>query len=871
MDTHGKIKQFVFSLTFIVGMITVTFAAKLAELMVVDQQYLMIHFLDGEVSTRDDGVGQTAFITLGHENDNDTIKTYGEPLDTDKATTAANWLLSSSDDAAYGADGAHPTECFRKSKLNGMAELAWGSGDFNYDYTMEHYIYLALPEPMSQGKTYKLSIGAGTGTDVAEKTFTFDIFNSRTEALHCNLVGYAPDYPVKAVDLYLWMGDGGGRDYSDFEGNKVYIVDAASGEHEEIGEVSFWKQNAKEAQSYNLIQSDVWNADFSSFSREGTFRIAVEGVGCSENFTVSGSIYYKPFEVSTKGFFYMRIGEDTVGGIRPVPRRPLYIPGVDPPECKVFITTMQPYHENWESFSSGDYWDKPNDWKPYVKNGSPTNNRAIGGHSDAADWDRHFGHVSIIWDMLLPFILTKGAIADDNLGIAESGNGIPDIIDEARNEVDFWLSLRDGAGYSHGLTNPNSQDELYQAGTTPIAAWGNAANAAMLADCFRIAGKTELTQEYRDSAIIAFDYADALDNSMLDTAFDMNYGTMRGRDLRMMAAAYLYNVTADTKWEDIVNEESVCTTDDASIDDFNTHNQLWGTAAYLMTPRTVNYKDLQDNMKAVIVSEAKKIEADYREKRPSRRAADNNAGYFQTMQKIERTIVAHAVADESEKEHLLSALILEADWGLGRNPLNMIQMTTASTSLAQKRSVQQCYTSGGDDGSPGMHPGHTPYMNIDDWACGMVMGCPSWLYSKSYPENFKTTWPRAEAYFNTRYVWAHGEFTPQQTMSGKMALYGYLYGLGTPGIAVKPRERNRTNAITRKSSVIIKGTKIYLPTGSYALTLFDLSGKVRWQRTKKVTNSQTISLPPDLARRIYVLRVTDAHGVSVQQHLLRIR
>ncbi len=91
--------------------------------------------------------------------------------------------------------------------------------------------------------------------------------------------------------------------------------------------------------------------------------------------------------------------------------------------------------------------------------------------------------------------MTDGAISDDDTGITESGNGIPDIIDEARNEVDFWLRLRDGAGYSHGLTNPNSSNELFQAGPTAIAAWANAANAAMLADAFRVAGLTSLMEQ----------------------------------------------------------------------------------------------------------------------------------------------------------------------------------------------------------------------------------------------------------------------------------------------------------------------------------------------------------------------------------------
>ena len=122
-----------------------------------------------------------------------------------------------------------------------------------------------------------------------------------------------------------------------------------------------------------------------------------------------------------------------------------------------------------------------------------------------------------------------------------------------------------------------------------------------------------------------------------------------------------------------------------------------------------------------------------------------------------------------------NALVLEADWGLGRNSLNIIYMTTAATNLAGKRSIENAYTSGRDDGTPGVHPGHTPYINTDDWYCGMIMGCPGWMTSKCYPDY--SGWPKAEGYFNTRYVWAHSEFTPQQTMRGKMALYAYLYGL----------------------------------------------------------------------------------------------
>ena len=61
----------------------------------------------------------------------------------------------------------------------------------------------------------------------------------------------------------------------------------------------------------------------------------------------------------------------------------------------------------------------------------------------------------------------------------------------------------------------------------------------------------------------------------------------------------------------------------------------------------------------------------------------------------------------------------------------------------------------------------------------MVMFMSSYLTNKCYPEYGadQNGWPKAEAYFNTRYIFSHSEFTPQQTMNGKAALYGYLYGL----------------------------------------------------------------------------------------------
>jgi hypothetical protein len=760
---------------------TDAFATKLVEIKVIDKDYIMAYFKDGDVNFVDDGLGSTAY-TGAHNTANNYKVLYGSTLNTTNAVAAANWVIKSTADANYGTTGLNPTNCYRKSKLNGMAEMDWSGSDFIYDYTMEHTIYLKLPYSMAQGTSYTIEISSNTNSDVLSRSINFDIFNSPSEAVHVNLVGYLADASTKAVDLYIWMGDGGARDYASFVGKKVYIYNVNTSASQQVGTVAFWKASGEDVGWFNLTMSNVWKADFTGFNTPGTYRIAIEGVGCSENFEIKKYAYFEPFRVSTIGYFYMRIGQETNYPGMPVPRRPLYIPNVSPSNTKVYITTMSPIHPEWGTFSGGDVWDNPTDWADYKKSGSPQNNNAYGGHSDAADWDRHLGHISNIYDMLLPYILTDGRLNDDNLGIDESGNDIPDILDEARNEVDFWLRLRDGDGYSHGLTNPTSSNVFYQAGTTPIAAWANAANASMLAYCFMLAGLNDLTDTYTNAAITAYDYASALPDQMLSATQDAGYAWLRGKDLKMMAAAFLYNLTGDTAYENMLNSLSDVTSNTSVIND-SSRNQLWACAAYLKTKRTVHYPTLFSRMKASVINEAKNKESYYASNRPTRRASEQNAGYnsgyFKTIQNVQRSIVAHAVADSpSDKTLFENAIVLEADWGLGRNSLNIIYMTTAATNLASKRSIENAYTTGRDDGTPGVHPGYTPYINTDDWS-SMIMGKPSWMTSKCYPDYGTTTtgWPKAEGYFNTRYVWAHSECTPQQTMRGKMALYAYLYGL----------------------------------------------------------------------------------------------
>ena len=437
-----------------------------------------------------------------------------------------------------------------------------------------------------------------------------------------------------------------------------------------------------------------------------------------------------------------------------------------------------------------DVWDEPH-FKPLKASifwqhrlpGNPVNTEVKGGHSDAFDWDRHLAHVSNIYDMLLPYLLTNGRLSEDGLGIRESGNGIPDLIDEARNEVDFFLSIRDGEAYSQGVTNPcNDWSVMFQAGCTTMAAWANAANCAVLGEAFRVQKNDSLRQYYTDEAIKAFRFAGRQENQQLDDMQDIGSMQMRGRDFRQLAAAFLYNLTGDEQWEKIMAEESMIKDGQSLL--FNKGRQgffgigvtnqfdaraipfcqLWAAAAYLTCPHPRHYADLYQNLKASVISQAEEYNISHVAQRPSRRAANDSR--WQTSQNLQLVMLAHYIADKPRKKQLEQIMYTEAGWALGRNPGNIVEMT----------GLGDVYTTGRNDGDPGTHPGQTPFNGTETWSPNNG-GDARILLNRCYPSWNDGGWPRQESYFNQRYMWVNGEFTPRETMRGKMALLGYLYAI----------------------------------------------------------------------------------------------
>jgi hypothetical protein len=464
-----------------------------------------------------------------------------------------------------------------------------------------------------------------------------------------------------------------------------------------------------------------------------------------------------------QGMFYQRMGcdEEPAGGF-PKARKPLFKQRVEPAEFEVkisnkdMVTGVNPDNRQWYSADlSGQ-----------------TAEATWGGWSDAYDNDQRPVNFICVFDILLAYYLNPGVFKDDQLYVPETGNGIPDIIDEALWEIDWWLRMRDQeGGYLTGLTNIHPTHEINYAGAACAwQGWCVAAGCAMAADCFRLAKLPDLQKKYTESAIEAFTWADDQSDKMLD----VDVSGLRGRDLKMTAAAFLYNLTGDSRYEDVIMEQSVLSDTSAKIRNAGNWEQQYASTAYVLTPQKVNHPTLQTNMIKSFIRQAKVDYVDKMEMSPTKAArwAGSWEGMIQTSNEMSIVAIAHKITDnQTEKEYFEKGLFSEAEWTFGRNPLRLIQMTGLGD-----RSITQTFAPGRRDGYPGITPGWTPYMCRDGWKNADDIHRCEWYTNRNYPAD-KEDWPWGEHFWNSRYCVPNSETTPQQTFRQKIVLYSYLFAI----------------------------------------------------------------------------------------------
>ncbi len=356
------------------------------------------------------------------------------------------WAITSPDDPAY----AQPQRALRASAL--PISLDQG-GDDRGTPNVEHgcYGYIELPSPLQSGRTYEIALqGALAGRSCRLR---FDLDTTVSRSIKLNQVGYRPQDPLKIAYLGGWIPGVGPLPFADAP--TWQLVDATGGAvvasgawvlRDDAGRCAPNDKERDPAKRPLITGERLYEADFSAVTRPGSYRLRVPGVGRSWPLRIAEDAYGEAWFTTMRGFFHQRGSFALERPYTAWTRKRMHSEPVYESQHIPFGTGGLGAPKGYERFDViGATLDKTH-----------TTEEVVGGYYDAADWDRNLAHDTIAFDLLALYDRRPTAFPDRQLNIPESGNGIPDLLDEVEFGLRVWLRSQDASGAVSGAVEANS-------------------------------------------------------------------------------------------------------------------------------------------------------------------------------------------------------------------------------------------------------------------------------------------------------------------------------------------------------------------------------------------------------------------------------
>jgi len=182
------------------------------------------------------------------------------------------------------------------------------------------------------------------------------------------------------------------------------IIETSSGTAVFRGPLSLWKANDP------ATGLTVYKGNFSAFKQPGSYVISISPSNVSLTFSISDSVFSPVYQKALKGFYFQRCGEAL-----PAASAGIYARS----ECHLLDGV---FHASTDT----------------------TGFKLVsGGWHDAGDYGKYVVNAGVaVGTLLLSYELFPERFNQDNLGIPESGNGIPDILDEVQYELLWMLKMQ---------------------------------------------------------------------------------------------------------------------------------------------------------------------------------------------------------------------------------------------------------------------------------------------------------------------------------------------------------------------------------------------------------------------------------------------
>ncbi|MDC8003734.1 glycoside hydrolase family 9 protein [Aureisphaera galaxeae] len=360
--------------------------------------------------------------------------------------------------------------------------------------------------------------------------------------IHVDQFGYAPNATKVAVLSNPEVGYNNSESYT--PGSEIQLRDASNDNLIYASAVSAWNGGAVHGQSGD----SGWWFDFSSVTGEGNYYVYdPTNDERSGTFYISDARYTEVLKTAGRAFYYNR--------------------------CNA--PKDEPYAQGWDD---GDNFNNAlqdfNCRYIYDPGNASLEKDLSGGWFDAGDYNKYvtFTH-STLHNLLWAYEEHPDAF-DDNWNIPESGNGIPDLIDEIKWELDWLLKMVNSDGSVHikmGSQNfaensasppsANTDPRFYG----PTCSSASITIASVMAHAAKVFGQFPEFQAYattlEQTAISTYNYAKTfVDAGTLET--DCDDGSIVAGDADQpvatqlafffTASVHLFDITGASEYNDYV-------------------------------------------------------------------------------------------------------------------------------------------------------------------------------------------------------------------------------------------------------------------------------------------------------------------------------
>jgi endoglucanase len=312
--------------------------------------------------------------------------------------------------ANWRVDGASPAAIHRYSiPWDELPATEWNDPNHpnSFPVTTRHRIYLQLNSALVEGHNYSIT------TPYGNTSFVFNSRNTFCESIKVNQVGYSKLSTSRFANFGVYMGDGGTMTFSPLPAYQVINESTgavvASGTAVDMGDDT--------GTSVPNSGEHVYRLSLNAVPEGGPYFVSIAGAGRSRPFGIGDAYSAQIANVTLRGFYHHRCG----------------------------MALTQPYtaftHASCHNqIAYGVRSTSPQD-EVVVPPGSPTSH-IEGGYHDAGDMDHTEGHPLISILMLSFFDAFPTHFVDNQYNIPESGNGVPDFLDEVMWGVKLWENLQ---------------------------------------------------------------------------------------------------------------------------------------------------------------------------------------------------------------------------------------------------------------------------------------------------------------------------------------------------------------------------------------------------------------------------------------------